>query len=343
MLVYISVAVVLLTTFWYLRRLFGVKEVTGGLHKEITLPYQESVELYHNATSSCSQKVRSCLYEAGVEFKSHALALPSSGSYETKMPWYLRINPAGTVPVLVHDGHPIYESHEQIVYIDQVLRQKDVPSLRPTDPEKVELMNKWVDCCSAIRSEIFSDDAKAFRKRIGNVLPGMTVPVFAANIIHFLSARQLLSTLMMMPFVKELSFLLMIVGFKMFGLQFIKLPPVSRKAELALPNIVYHLCQLEADLVQGGGPWICGETYTLADISWIPILERMEIARFWPCILSGNYGSIENVRSYWERIQQRSAYQKGRPVGLDEKMMKVKAIIDGWKKEHPWFNQRFYH
>ena len=50
---------------------------------------------------------------------------------------------------------------------------------RPTDPEKVELMNKWVDCCSAIRSEIFSDDAKAFRKRIGNVLPGMTVPVFA--------------------------------------------------------------------------------------------------------------------------------------------------------------------
>ena len=58
------------------------------------------------------------------------LALPSSGSYETKMPWFLRINPAGTVPVLVHNGHPIYESHEQIVYIDQVLRNDDVPSLR---------------------------------------------------------------------------------------------------------------------------------------------------------------------------------------------------------------------
>ena len=34
---------------------------------------------------------------------------------------YLRdVNPAGTVPVLIHNGHPIYESHEQIVYIDQV-------------------------------------------------------------------------------------------------------------------------------------------------------------------------------------------------------------------------------
>ena len=44
---------------------------------------------------------------------------------------------------------------------------------------------------------------------------------------------------------------------------------------------------------EGGGPWICGETFTLADISWIPILERMEIARFWSCVLSDNYGSFE--------------------------------------------------
>ena len=30
------------------------------------------------------------------------------------------VNPAGTVPVLLHHGHPVYESHEQIIYIDQV-------------------------------------------------------------------------------------------------------------------------------------------------------------------------------------------------------------------------------
>ena len=38
---------------------------------------------------------------------------------------------------------------------------------------------------------------------------------------------------------------------QIFGIDFLKFPPVSRKAELALPNIIYHLCQLEADLVQG--------------------------------------------------------------------------------------------
>jgi hypothetical protein len=37
------------------------------------------------------------------------------------MPTFLNINPAGTVPVLVHKEHPIYESHEQIVYINDVI------------------------------------------------------------------------------------------------------------------------------------------------------------------------------------------------------------------------------
>ena len=63
--------------------------------------------------------------------------LPSSGGWETKVNFlftvkkyfinnshqsveYLRdVNPAGTVPVLIHNGHPVYESHEQILYIDQ--------------------------------------------------------------------------------------------------------------------------------------------------------------------------------------------------------------------------------
>jgi glutathione S-transferase len=40
---------------------------------------------------------------------------------ETKEPKFLNINPAGTVPVLVHNGHPIYESHEQILYINKVI------------------------------------------------------------------------------------------------------------------------------------------------------------------------------------------------------------------------------
>ena len=48
------------------------------------------------------------------------------------MPDYLsNVNPAGTVPVLVHNGHPVYESHEQILYIDRsgsyTILESDIP------------------------------------------------------------------------------------------------------------------------------------------------------------------------------------------------------------------------
>ena len=62
------------------------------------------------------------------------------------------MNPAGTVPVLVHNGHPIYESHEQIVYIDQVLMPGG-PKLTPSDPEKKALMEKWLESGKMLMSE----------------------------------------------------------------------------------------------------------------------------------------------------------------------------------------------
>ena len=57
------------------------------------------------------------LIESDIPFKSIHVYLRSSGSYVTRTKQFLEINPAGTVPVLVHNGHPIYESHEQVKYI----------------------------------------------------------------------------------------------------------------------------------------------------------------------------------------------------------------------------------
>ena len=64
-----------------------------------------------------SSQVRLILIEAGIPFKSNHVYLRTSGSYETRTKEFLTINPAGTVPVLVHNGHPIYESKEQVKYI----------------------------------------------------------------------------------------------------------------------------------------------------------------------------------------------------------------------------------
>ena len=89
---------------------------TGGLHSEINLPHTQEWELYHNSFSLCSKKLRVCMAELGLDYANHEIDLVETGSYENVGAKFLAVNPAGIVPVLVHDGHPVYESHDEIVY-----------------------------------------------------------------------------------------------------------------------------------------------------------------------------------------------------------------------------------
>ena len=73
--------------------------------------------LYHNDFSLCSRKVRICLFENGLDYVSKHIDLIETGKYEVASKEFLKINPGATVPVLLHRGRPIYESHEQIKYI----------------------------------------------------------------------------------------------------------------------------------------------------------------------------------------------------------------------------------
>ena len=106
---------------------------TGGLHPEITLPHEQSVELYHNSLSLCSGKVRVVLAEKNIPYKANHIHLIETGWYQNASPEFLKINPGATVPVLVHDGHPVYESHDQVEYAEILGNQinKNSPSLKP--------------------------------------------------------------------------------------------------------------------------------------------------------------------------------------------------------------------
>ena len=51
------------------------------------------------------------------------------------------------MPVLLHNGHPIYESHEQLKY---VAAKVDVTGLLvPDNPEQRQVMDAWVHKTSA--------------------------------------------------------------------------------------------------------------------------------------------------------------------------------------------------
>src|SRR5215471_15980131 len=96
------------------------------------------VVLYHGMASTCSKKVRLCLYEKGIAFESHLLDLQK---FEQHRPDYLALNPNGVVPTLVHRDRPIIESSVIIEYLDDAFLE--VP-LKPADTYARAQMRLWL-------------------------------------------------------------------------------------------------------------------------------------------------------------------------------------------------------
>ena len=87
--------------------------------------------------NSNSGKPLFVLNEKGVEFDHVYINLPE---FEQHAPEYLAINPAGTVPSLVHRGQVLTESTPMSEYIDAVF---EGPSLSPSDPTLRYEMRSW--------------------------------------------------------------------------------------------------------------------------------------------------------------------------------------------------------
>ncbi|MGB1278187.1 MAG: glutathione S-transferase family protein, partial [Nannocystaceae bacterium] len=75
------------------------------------------VKLYHYPLSLCSQQVRLALAEKGVAYTSQVVDI--GRACENYRPWYMRLNPKGVVPTLVHDGECFTGSARIVAYIDE--------------------------------------------------------------------------------------------------------------------------------------------------------------------------------------------------------------------------------
>ena len=80
-----------------------------------------TLELYHYAISTCSQKVRLVLAEKGLEFESHTVDLLAGGQHAVD---YVKLNPNHVVPTLVHDGRVLIESSLINEYLDEAFPEK---------------------------------------------------------------------------------------------------------------------------------------------------------------------------------------------------------------------------
>ena len=203
------------------------------------------------------------------------------------------------MPVLVHEGHPIYESHEQLAYAAAHSAQGN--ALTPEDPVKKTLMEHWMRKTSLIGE----DPLAALDETAGNAVPGLTLPIFAAMIEQVPVRRILVGV----PFHRFRRRPLMFLTMKARGLK--RLPtmkPMMRVLQHSRTAMHGHLDELEAILDAGGGPWILGERFSLADVGMMVILERLREVDWLEVFLTAER---PKVAAYWQALQERPSYAAG--------------------------------
>ncbi len=297
--------------------------MAGGIHKNITLPHEQEFELYHNALSQCSKKVRICLDELKIPYKGHHIHLIETGYYETLSRHFLKVNPAAILPVLVHNGHPVYESHDILAY---AAAHSSTPQLLvPESSEKQKEMQYWVDKASFI-----GDDAEAGIKVSAGYCSGfLSVPMFAAG-MTFIPLRYPLIGLLFhrLKFRAVLFSLFKITGLK--GLT--KVTPIMRKMAAARDYMHKHLSELEHQLNQEG-PWIMGDQFTLADVSWMGVLERLREADWEVYYLSEQ--QYPKLEQYWKQLKGRKSYQTAILDNGHHSIDKSLQLIKDTKERNP--------
>ena len=270
--------------------------VEPGYRAETELPHEQEFELYHNALSLCSMKTRVCLAELQIPYKSHHIDLIETSCYENIRPDFLRVNPAGTVPVLLHHGHPVYESHEQIRYAAR-FTPEGVASLVPEDDVLRAEMEVWIDLSS------LTNPLEEPGKSAGNAIPGQTLPLFCTMVEKIPIVRIFEGFLFHFDKFRPLLFTLL----KLRGIERIhKIPPIAKAINESRGFLLGFLNQFEAKLAESGGPWLLGEQYTLADVSWLVIFERMRQASCENVFLDPETRPL--TAAYWARLRARPAY-----------------------------------
>lgn len=232
--------------------------------------------LYHAWASTCSQKVRFALAEKGLEWEGHLINLRQ---FEQLDDAFLALNPDGMVPVLIHDGFVVRESSVINVYLDEVFPD---PPLIPPGPRERARVGMWSQ---------FIDDVAS---------PAIKKPSFAANLAGGLRAIDPARMEQMLA--------------RMPSAEFARRWRRTASGEMSADEIEVSEAELRRTLDRmtvalAEGPWLIGQTFTLADINMTPFVARIDtlanfdLAARWPL-----------VDQWLQRVRSRPAFEAARFV-----------------------------
>ncbi len=331
---YILIGLIGLGLVWFVveKRRRQTHPVQGGIDRSISLPHTESLELYSNSFSHCSRKCRLVIAELGLTAKHHSIDLIETGWYQTISPAYLKINPSGLVPTLVHNGHPVNESDDILAYAAE-LAGPNAPSLIPDSPELQSRMKDWLDFCS-----ISSADAMAgMEAKAGACIPGLTLPMFVST-IQYVPLRNILVGFLF-HFDKKRPALF--AASKLLGLRrMMALKPLQKMMHQSRDHMREHLQTLDEALESSGGDWILGDQFSLADITLSCLLLRLDETG-WLSWFEQTV-QIKRVTDYYRRLQARPAWTEAISDHAHPIVTRAKIDLSSAVTADPSMRERIY-
>ena len=233
------------------------------------------LELYHYDHSTAAQKIRIALAEKQLEWESHHLDT-SVAKREHFSPVYLKINPRGIVPTLVHDGEVVRESQVILEYLDDAF--PELP-LRPANAHGKATMRLWTKLI---------DEGLHVHSRV----VGMCIVVRHAKAAA--GPEELENYLNEMPEIvrKENDRINIKEGLD---------SPL-------LPRAVSYFKRVFEDMnvALAESPWLAGETFSLADISlgvYVTRLKSFQMAPLW--------SNMKYLNEWYGRFIDRPSYEEG--------------------------------
>lgn len=215
--------------------------------------------LWHAPLSSCSQRVRIVLAEAGLDFESHVIDLERDQHASAA---YQAIHPKGLVPAYVEDGHLFIES---IDIIQQIAGEKS-GLLAAGSPELLGMADEAQVDLKLLTFE--------FLFRGAPPPPRKAAEAFQAN--H--------QNAWLRQFRKDFA--------EGFG---------KDRIDAAVRRTNAGFRKLDK-LLSGGGSYLAGGTFSLADIAWMPNVHRFALMG-WP------FDRTPYLQAWFERMSERPSYK----------------------------------
>lgn len=230
------------------------------------------LRLYHAWASTCSQKVRLALAEKELAYDGVVLILRR---FEQLSPDFLSLNPAGVVPVLVHDGFVVRESTIINDYLDDAFPEHP---LRPADAKgraRAAVWTRFVDDVAtlAIKKPSFQKNMRPFLQS----LPEAEIDAAVKRMPNPETARRWRDA-------------------ARDGIP---------EAELAAAHADLRRMLNRMQETLAHQAWLAGDTYSLADINIAPFVHRL--ASFPEYDLAGDWPAVAD---WYARLRARPAFAR---------------------------------